>query len=211
MKNNIQKNIAINNNQNNINYKILMPKSINSEGSNIDRIWNEFNSLKYLCVGHLFDIGYKLWLKNNNNPFEWIFTLKAPNCTPYSGGLFYLKAIFPIDYPNRSPEVIFVTPFYHININPMHGMREPLGHIDTAILNWWKPDTSMKEVIIDIISFFWGAYPECPYGLERQVLYYKNIELFNKRIKYFTKKYADPSFPYKEYTSWDFSCPNNLK
>ena len=38
-------------------------------------------------------------------------------------------------------------------------------------------------------------------------LYRKNTQQFNERIKYFTKKYANPSLPYKEYDTWDFTYP----
>ena len=80
-----------------------------------------------------------------------------------------------------------------------------------AILNLWnKSNVKIKDIIIDISTYFWGASPESPYGLERVDLMNTNLELFNKRAKYFTKKYADPSFPYKEYDIWDFTCPNEL-
>jgi len=52
---------------------------------------------------------------------------------------------------------------------------------------------------------------DTPFGVERQQLCINNIDLYNKRAKYFTKKYADPSLPYKEYDSWDFSIPDELK
>ena len=74
----------------------------------------------------------------------------------------------------------------------------------------WHPNTKIKDIIIEIYSYFWGADPESPFSLEQKYLM-KNLELFNKRVKYFTKKYADPSFPYKEYDSWDFSVPDELK
>ena len=120
---------------------------------------------------------------------------------------FYLKIIFPKDYPKCKPEVIFVTPFYHINVNPNEGLSEPLGNICTGILCSWTPETTIKEVIIDICFFFFMCNPESPYGLARADLYRKNRQQFNERIKYFTKKFANPSLPYKEYDSWDFTYP----
>ena len=53
--------------------------------------------------------------------------------------------------------------------------------------------------------------PNDAFGPESQQLYINNIDLYNKRVKYFTKKYADPSLPYKEYDSWDFSFPDESK
>ena len=69
----------------------------------------------------------------------------------------------------------------------------------------------MKEVIFHILTFFFMCDPEAPYGLARADVYINNKELFDKRIKYFTKKFADPSLPYKKYKNWDFSLPDELK
>ena len=41
----------------------------------------------------------------------------APKDSLYSGGLFFLQIIFPNDYPNSAPEIKFITPIYHINVN----------------------------------------------------------------------------------------------
>ena len=178
------------------------------EEDTISRIQREFNEVKEIMIGAvcMYVGDFKLL---NNNIFEWIFSINGPDNSPYYGGKFYLKIIFPKDYPKHRPEAIFVTPFYHINVNPnpSKGYCEPLGHISTGILNWWYPKISIKEVIIDICFFFFMQNPDSPYGLERADLYNKNRQKFNERIKYFTKKYANPSLPYKEYNSWDFTYP----
>ena len=75
----------------------------------------------------------------------------------------------------------------------------------------WKPITKIKEVILDILCYFFTCNPDAAYEYESRKLFLTNKELFNKRVKYFTKKYADPSTPYKEYDSWDFSVPKELK
>ena len=50
--------------------------------------------------------------------------------------------------------------------------------------------------------------PVNPESYDEAKMYEKNPQKFFERIKYFTKKYADPSLPYKEYDSWDFSYPD---
>ena len=69
----------------------------------------------------------------------------------------------------------------------------------------------MKDLIFDLSTFFWGATPDNPYGLDRAFLFKNNRKLFDERVKYFTKKYEEPSLPYKEYDDWDFSVPDKLK
>ena len=61
--------------------------------------------------------------------------------------------------------------------------------------NFWNPNTEMKDFIFDISTFFWGANPESPFGIERADLFKNNRKIFDERVKYFTKKYADPSLP----------------
>ncbi len=155
------------------------------------------------------DLGFDGIKLSNGNIFEWQFTFKGPKYSPYSGGLFHLKAFIPKEYPNNPPEICFITPIYHLEVNYLYNTHfsERLGHICSPILNWWESTTTMKDVILSTLSFFYTQItPNSPYGLERGEEFFKNNSLFEKKIKFFTHKYADPSLPYKEYNkSWDFS------
>ena len=155
------------------------------------------------------DLGFNGIKLSNDNIFEWQFTFKGPRYSPYSGGLFHLKAFIPKDYPINPPEICFITPIYHLEVNYHHtsDFSERLGHISSPILDWWDSKTTMKDVILSTLSFFYSQItPESPYGLKRAKEFFNNNSLFEKKIKFFTHKYADPSLPYKEYNnSWDFS------
>jgi len=54
---------------------------------------------------------------NDNDMTFWKVIIEGPSSTPYEGGcwLAYLK--FPENYPNTAPEIRFVTPILHCNIN----------------------------------------------------------------------------------------------
>ena len=212
MKNDLQKNL-----ESNFNFSFLkvIPKSINSCENGINRLIEEFNELKKgISWGNGWNPGFELWT-SNYNIFEWIFTLQGLYCTPYSGGKFYIKVKFPDNYPNSGPSLFFVTPIYHFDVNNIQQYGDEIdplgviGHLQN-VLNW-NPNTKIKDIIIDIFSYFWGGDPDNTHPSSLRDLYKKNLELYNRRIKYFTKKYADPSFPYKEYDSWDFSVPDELK
>ena len=215
MKNDIQKNLTNNFNFNFFNNDVLnIPKNMDSREYSMNLILKEFNELKedLIRFGHGWNLGFNLWLKDNN-PYEWIFTLNGIPYTPYSGGKFYLKALFPYDFPQSRPEFRFITPFYHINviITCNYGEEiDPLGHIDGTNNNW-KPGIKIKDKIIDISTYFWGADPGCIQSVDMTNLFKNNIGLFRKRAEYFTKKYANPKSPYKEFDYWDFSCPDELK
>ena len=128
--------------------------------------------------------------------------------TSFSGGLFYLKIQFPMDYPTHAPEVLFVTPIYHVNVNHIKQPTCPLGHICISTLNFWNPQYRIREVLTNIFALFYMGNPQSPYGIDRQSEMLNNSQLFEKKIRYFTNKYANPNLGYREYDFWDFTYPN---
>ena len=85
-----------------------------------------------------------------------------------------------------------------------------MGHVCISTLNWWKPEYRMMEVLTNIFGLFYMANPDSPYGLNRAEELRYNKPLHEEKIKFFTKKYANPSYAdidkvYNE--SWDFTYP----
>ena len=160
------------------------------------------------------NIGVTVGLLDEDDIFNWRVTLLGPKDSSYKRGIFILSIHFPKDYPNSAPEVRVKTPIYHLNINPnisyMSG-AEPLGHVCISNLNWWKPEYTIKEIITNIYGLFYMANPDSPYGLNRSQEYKYNRPLYESKIKFFTKKYADPRYCNIDkdyYESWDFSYNN---
>lgn len=56
-----------------------------------------------------------------SNISEWIATIDGPKSTPYEGGRFYLKIVFPEKYPFNAPTFTFLTKIYHCNVNYVNG------------------------------------------------------------------------------------------
>jgi ubiquitin-protein ligase len=50
----------------------------------------------------------------------------------------------------------------------------------------------MKKVLLDIFALFFNTNPESPYGLDRADEFRFKRALYEEKVKYFTKKYADP-------------------
>ena len=157
------------------------------------------------------NIGCTVSLPNQENIFEWEFTLQGPADTSFKDGVFFLKILFPDNYPNERPKVAFKTPIYHLNVNPMNLKKlgaEPLGNVCISTLNWWRPDNKIKYVISDVFALFYMSNPDSPYGLARSEEFRNNKALHEEKIKYFTAKYANPQIANKEYEeSWDFTYP----
>ena len=170
------------------------------KGENL--ILREFTDLKNNPIA---SIGVCVGMPNENNPYEWRCTMIGPNDTSFAGGLFYLKIQFPKDYPDKGPEVLFVTPIYHINVNHINQEGCPLGHICLSTLNFWNSSYSMREVLTNIFALFYLGNPKSPFGLDRATELVQNQALFERKVKYFTNKYAAPQLGYQEYSNWDFS------
>jgi ubiquitin-protein ligase len=175
----------------------------------IDRIIAEFNDL---CNNPMTGMGLTLSLVNESDYRKWRITLIGPNDTSYKNGLFIIEIAFPEKYPECAPEAYFITPIYHVNINPKskkYEGSEELGHINIAFLNWWKPEKKMRDAILSIFALFYMNNPDEPYGIDRAVECHENRPLYEEKIKYFTKKYANPmsSGKYDRDHDWNFNYP----
>ena len=171
----------------------------------LNLIQNEFCDLQQNPIASL---GIVVGMPDPNNPYLWQCTMLGPLDTSFAGGLFYLKIIFPIDYPSKAPEVLFVTPIYHVNVNHIKQPTCPLGHICISTLNFWNPDTKIREILTNIFALFYMGNPQSPYGTDRQSEMLNTPQIFEQKIKYFTNKYANPNLGYKEYDYWDFTYPS---
>ncbi len=181
----------------------------------MDRIINEFHDLNR---NPLSNCGITVGLQNENEKDYslWKLTILGPKDTSYKIGFFLLGVKFPEDYPLKPPEVYFITPIYHLNVNPRAPRSPediPLGHISISTLSWWKPEYTMREVLINIYALFYKANPDSPYGLARAEEFRDNRAMYEEKIKYFTKKYANPMVnkQYSRTEDWDFSIEYDSK
>ena len=174
----------------------------------MERIINEFKDLNRDPISNC---GITLGLKNENDYRVWKVTVLGPKDTSYKGGLFFIYAEFPEEYPLKPPEVYFSTPIYHLNVNPRAPRSPgdlPLGHISLSTLSWWKPEYTMTEVFINIFALLYKPNPDSPYGLDRAEEFRDKRAAYEEKVQYFTKKYALSLNPGKQYSrtgDWDFS------
>ena len=161
---------------------------------------------KELNSNPITNCGVTVGLVNENCYDDWKITLIPPKDTSYKGGLFFLKIHFPEDYPKSAPEVYFITPIYHMNVNPCAPKEkgdESLGHVCISTLNWWKPEKRMRQVLLDIYSLFYMANPNSAYGLSRAKEYIKEKDTYEEKIRNFTKKYASAKKSYNNQNKFD--------
>ena len=154
------------------------------------RLSNEYKDLSR----NSNSLGYSVGLIVEDDIFEWKVVLLGPEDTSYANGLFCLHLIFPDDYPEHSPEIVFLTPIYHLNVNPKKietKGAEPLGHVSVSLINWWTPKITPREILSRLYSIFYWQNPESPYSFDRAKEFKFNRSLYELKARYFTKKYAN--------------------
>ena len=176
--------------------------------SGLEKIMSEFKDINRNPIANC---GVTVGLADENNFRRWRVTLIGPKDSSYKNGLFYLSINFPNNYPEKAPEVCFLTPIYHVNVNPRvpkFAGAESLGHVCISTLNWWKPEYTMREVLTNIFALFYLGNPDSPYGLDRANEFRYDRASYEEKVKKYTKKYANPLKNQKNFDTskdWDFS------
>ena len=179
---------------------------------NIERL-RTINKLKeeYMDIinNPILNIVATVGLPDENNLFEWRLSIIGPSDTPYKDGLFFLTLKFPENYPSYPPKVTFDTPIYHINVASIGYIYTSLGEpMPLSILRRWRPDFKVRDIIISIYSLFYMNNIDCELSHVMAEEFKNNKSLYEEKIKYFTRKYANPMIDYKKYDNWDFTYNN---
>lgn len=174
----------------------------------LDKIKKEY---KDMHENPMPNTGTTVSLFDEQNIKKWRITLIGPWDTSYKGGLFVLSIEFPNEYPQKPPEICFITPIYHVNVNPnapKYPGDQPLGHVSISTLNRWNPIYSIREVLHHIYILLYNPNPYSPYGLDRADECRNRRDVYEEKIRLFTRKYANLGRCNKTYPrdqNWDFS------
>lgn len=121
---------------------------------------------------------------NNNDLFNWEATIIGPTETPYEGGIFKLKILFPADYPFKPPKITFETPIYHPNINSNGGICLDI------LKDQWSPALNITKVLLSICSLLDEPNPDDPLVPDIAQLFKSNKAEFTRLAREHTIKYA---------------------
>uniref|UniRef100_A0A0E0C4F8 E2 ubiquitin-conjugating enzyme n=1 Tax=Oryza meridionalis TaxID=40149 RepID=A0A0E0C4F8_9ORYZ len=117
--------------------------------------------------------------------------IQGPDETVYSKGVFVLKIQIPERYPFQPPNVTFVTPIYHPNID--NGGRICLDILNLPPKGAWQPSLNIATVLTSIGLLLSDPNPDDGLMAEISREYKYNRQLFDINARSWTEKYANPS------------------
>ena len=102
-----------------------------------------------------------------------------------------------------------MTPIYHPNVNSKEIYGEDidhLGYVSFSTINKWIPLYTIRKVLKDLYAIFYWPNPDSPFNMKIANEIKQNRALFEKKVKYFTKKYGEiGNGPIYYGKIWDFS------
>jgi len=83
-----------------------------------------------------------------SNILEWHYVVQGPPDSPYAGGVYHGKLIFPAEYPFKPPSILMLTPNGRFQINSRLCLSISDFHPDT-----WNPAWSVATILTGLLSF----------------------------------------------------------
>lgn len=83
-----------------------------------------------------------------SNVLEWHYVVKGPEGSPYEGGTYHGKLVFPKEYPFKPPAIYMITPNGRFKTNTRLCLSISDFHPDT-----WNPGWSVSTILTGLLSF----------------------------------------------------------
>jgi ubiquitin-conjugating enzyme E2 J2 len=83
-----------------------------------------------------------------SNILEWHYVLRGPEATPYEGGEYHGKIIFPSDYPYKPPSIRMTTPSGRFKTDTRLCLTMSDFHPSS-----WNPAWSVESILKGLLSF----------------------------------------------------------
>lgn len=131
-----------------------------------------------------------------SNILEWHYVMEGSKDTPYEGGHYWGKLIFPKEYPLKPPSVMMLTP----NGRFKTGRRLCLSMSDFHPESW-NPMWSVSTIITGLISFMVESAPtlgSIETSTSKKKLFASTSLEFNCKDKNFCKLFPDMVQLHKE-------------
>ncbi|KAF6039345.1 UBE2J2 [Bugula neritina] len=89
-----------------------------------------------------------------DNILEWHYVVAGPENSPYQGGYYHGKLVFPQQYPFKPPSILMMTPNGRFKCNTRLCLSISDFHPDT-----WNPAWSVSTILTGLLSFMLEDQP----------------------------------------------------
>ncbi|KAM3718940.1 Ubiquitin-conjugating enzyme E2 [Dirofilaria immitis] len=125
----------------------------------------------------------------HSNILEWHYVIRGAPQTPYEGGFYHGKLIFPPDFPFKPPSIFMLTPSGRFQTNTRLCLSISDFHPDT-----WNPAWTVSTIITGLLSFMNDTAPTlgsiASSDAEKRILARKSRE-FNLKDRIFCDLFSD--------------------
>ena len=121
-------------------------------------------------------------MPDEKDMFKWEAIICGPEDTEWEGGIFKLQMTFTDAYPNKPPEVKFVTDIFHPNVYKD-------GKICLDILKeQWSPVYDVQSILISIQQLMTDPNNKSPANNEASLMHQNNYKEYQRRVREMVKK-----------------------
>ncbi|CAD7697507.1 unnamed protein product [Ostreobium quekettii] len=134
--------------------------------------------------------GVRAWPKGEASLQELEAQIEGPRGSDYEGGVFKLTVRVPDRYPFEPPEVRFVTPIYHPNIDT--GGRICLDILNMPPKGGWRPSLNISTVLMSIGVLMTDPNPDDGLMADVAEEYKHRREVFRQKARQLMRRHALP-------------------
>ena len=93
-------------------------------------------------------IPYVLACPLEDNILEWHYVVEGPDDSPYHGGFYHGKLIFPANFPFAPPQIQMITPSGRFRTNTAICLSISSFHPES-----WNPSWTVGSILTGLLSF----------------------------------------------------------
>ena len=124
---------------------------------------------------------------NDDNIYFWKVVFQGPDGTPYKNGTWLAYLHFSESYPSVPPNIRFVTPIKHCNINNY-------GRVCHSILDRnYTPNTKISTILDCVYGLLLNPDASDPLDTNMAMLYYEADGQYEAQIMEYVNKFARTS------------------
>uniref|UniRef100_A0A1B6C965 Ubiquitin-conjugating enzyme E2 J2 n=1 Tax=Clastoptera arizonana TaxID=38151 RepID=A0A1B6C965_9HEMI len=124
-----------------------------------------------------------------SNLLEWYYVVRGPENSPYEGGMYLGRLVFPREFPFKPPSIFMNTPNGRFKTNQRLCLSISDFHPDT-----WNPAWSVSTILTGLLSFMLEKSPTLgsieTSDYERRQLAHQSL-VYNIKDRHFCELFPD--------------------